>query len=265
KEVLILSPIQMTPQGNAYQNTNSTVAFIGTVDWQTGKFLVENFHEIDGGLDFYAPQTCENEAGQRIMTAWMQMWQRKIPTNDLGHGWSGSMTLPRELRVADNQLLQRPVSSIYQVIDPQERIEWAKTEENRFLLKDLVYDQHYLRLEINLKQATKLELHYAKGPHHTLLLNYDVERECFTASREHMPYDLSGAEKEVLKKRSVTIPLENNCLTIEIFRDTSAIELFLNDRLTMSTTFYETEKGQDFLLLADSEVTFSLESGLINL
>ncbi len=93
------------------------------------------------------------------------------------------MTLPRELRVADNQLLQRPVSSIYQVIDPQERIEWAKTEENRFLLKGLVYDQHYLRLEINLKQATKLELHYAKGPHHTLLLNYDVERECFTASR----------------------------------------------------------------------------------
>ncbi|MGC3752354.1 glycoside hydrolase family 32 protein, partial [Enterococcus faecium] len=59
--------------------------------------------------------------------------------------------------------------------------------------------------------------------------------------------------------------LENNCQTIEFFRETSAFELFLNDRLTMSTNFYETEKGQDFLLLADSELTFSLESGLINL
>lgn len=265
KEVLILSPIQMLAQGNSYQNTNSTVAFVGTVDWQAGKFQVENFHEIDGGLDFYAPQTCENEAGQRIMTAWMQMWQRKMPTNDLGHGWSGSMTLPRELRVADNQLLQRPISTIYQVIDEQESIKGAKTEENLFLLKDLVYDQHYLRLEINLKMATKLELQYAKGAEHTLLLSYDVAQECFTVSREQMPYDLPGAESEVLKERSVTTPLENNYLTVEIFRDTSAIEIFLNDRLTMSTTFYETEKGHDFLLQADSEVTFSLESGLINL
>ncbi|MCS5465140.1 hypothetical protein NWO25_14765 [Enterococcus lactis] len=44
----------------------------------------------------------------------------------------------------------------------------------------------------------------------------------------------------------MTIPLENNCLTIEVFRDTSAIELFLNDRLTMSTTFMRQKKDRIF-------------------
>ena len=35
--------------------------------------------------------------GERYMVAWMQMWQRSIPSHDLAHGWAGSMTLPRKL------------------------------------------------------------------------------------------------------------------------------------------------------------------------
>ena len=55
KWVLILSPIEMERQQEKYWNLNSTVAFIGDMNWETGRFHVDSYDELDGGLDFYAP------------------------------------------------------------------------------------------------------------------------------------------------------------------------------------------------------------------
>ena len=79
KWVLILSPIEMERQQEKYWNLNSTVAFIGDMNWETGQFFVDTYDEIDGGLDFYAPQTCQGPNGERYMVAWMQMWQTFHP------------------------------------------------------------------------------------------------------------------------------------------------------------------------------------------
>ena len=45
-------------------------------------------------MDFYAPQTTTDPNGGRVMIAWMQMWDRTLPTHELGHLWAGSMSLP---------------------------------------------------------------------------------------------------------------------------------------------------------------------------
>ena len=41
KWVLILSPIEMERQQEKYWNLNSTVAFIGDMNWETGRFHVD--------------------------------------------------------------------------------------------------------------------------------------------------------------------------------------------------------------------------------
>ena len=69
KWVLILSPIEMERQQEKYWNINSTVAFIGDMNWETGHFHVDSYDEMDGGLDFYAPQTCQGPNGERYMVA----------------------------------------------------------------------------------------------------------------------------------------------------------------------------------------------------
>ena len=66
--------------------------------------------EVDYGLDFYAPQTTLAPDGRRIMIAWMQSWDRNIPSAQ--YGWAGSMTLPRELKVINNRIYQIPVKEI---------------------------------------------------------------------------------------------------------------------------------------------------------
>lgn len=97
KDVLIVSPIAYQQDGFRFANVNSSVWFIGEVDWEKGKFVTETVEEIDSGLDFYAPQTLLDDKNRRIMIAWEQMWGRSIPTDDLGHNWAGSMTIPRQL------------------------------------------------------------------------------------------------------------------------------------------------------------------------
>ncbi|MRJ47230.1 hypothetical protein [Fundicoccus ignavus] len=41
---------------------------------------------MDHGLDYYAPQTCLNDQGRRIIVAWQQMWGRTNVTAELQHG-----------------------------------------------------------------------------------------------------------------------------------------------------------------------------------
>ena len=48
----MMSPIEMKRQQYQYWNINSTLVFIGEVDWEIGRFKVEQKHELDGGLDF---------------------------------------------------------------------------------------------------------------------------------------------------------------------------------------------------------------------
>lgn len=38
-----MSPIEMERKGNQYWNLNSTLAFIGGKDWESGYFQVEKF------------------------------------------------------------------------------------------------------------------------------------------------------------------------------------------------------------------------------
>ncbi|MGY3765948.1 glycoside hydrolase family 32 protein [Vagococcus vulneris] len=256
KDVLIMSPIEMDAEGHSYHNMSSTVAFIGEMDWVNGKLTVENYHEIDGGLDFYAPQTCENDQGQRLMIAWMQMWKRNIPTHELGHGWSGSMTFVRELSVTDNRLCQRPVKGLYEALDMQfEQYQVAVTDENSWVSEPLMGSQSYARLVITPVEATAFNLRLFEIEQEDLFLSYDLESEILTVNRGNLGYPLKGVEKKHLVERSMNAPLINGQLELEFIRDQSSIEIFINQRDTMTFTFYQKRDGQNIQVTSNGKLT----------
>lgn len=239
KDVLIMSPIEMERQGYAYYNINSTVAFIGEMDWISGKLAVDNYHEIDTGLDFYAPQTCEGPEGERIMVAWMQLWHRTIWTHELSHGWSGSMTFPRKLEVRNNRLIQRPYNSFFEELIP------LITETNKHVTKETPYDTlstiegfHYIRTKINLGHANKIVINLFNG---SIFLEYDVERELLTVTRRSDRFHIVGEEKEELNSRTLKIKPINNILEVECIVDRMSVEFFINRTDTMTLTFYNKE------------------------
>ncbi|MFY1067028.1 glycoside hydrolase family 32 protein [Enterococcus sp. AD013-P3] len=247
RDVLIISPIQMEKEGLSYHNISSTVAFIGEMDWQSGKLMVANYHELDFGLDFYAPQTMEDEQGRRLMVAWMQMWHRTLPTHDLGHHWAGSMTLPRELRVKKDRLIQKPVSTVYSKLVYQQGSENIRVTESPVVFRNVMEDTCYLHLVADLSQAEAFTIQLMRSQKEALLLNYDVFAQTFCLDRRGFGRPLTGSEAEPLNARKVHVPLVNGQLVLEVFRDTSSVEIFINGSQVMTATFYELEKGRDIL------------------
>ncbi|MDE5667189.1 MAG: GH32 C-terminal domain-containing protein, partial [Clostridia bacterium] len=47
-----------------------------------------------------------------VMIGWFEMWDKPYPTKDMGHGWVGAFTIPRELEYRDGDIFQKPVESL---------------------------------------------------------------------------------------------------------------------------------------------------------
>lgn len=110
KHVILSSVIKTKASG--FRNENPCIYVIGHFDTQTGKFDAETIGEIDGGFDFYAPQTLLSPDGRRIMIAWQHRWRAKYFLNTEKHGWNGSFTFPRTLHIKNGRLYQAPADEI---------------------------------------------------------------------------------------------------------------------------------------------------------
>ncbi|MDO5703299.1 MAG: hypothetical protein Q4G47_08105, partial [Lachnospiraceae bacterium] len=111
-EVLLTSPQNLPQMGHLYQNIHSVIFMLGHLDLETGRFEMRTIGEVDSGFDFYAAQTIGLQDGRHIMIAWKEMWDRNFPTG-AAEGWAGTYTLPRELTVEGDRLIQKPVREIY--------------------------------------------------------------------------------------------------------------------------------------------------------
>lgn len=257
KDVLIMSPIEMKQEGHAYANLSSTVAFIGEMNWETGKLRVDNYHEIDGGLDFYAPQTCENEEGERIMVAWMQMWQRNFPTHDLGHGWAGCMTLPRRLRVVDNYLCQEPIKELETSLTPivhEDNATFGVSESKTY--QDVLSNQSVVEIEAVLTEKGNVELSLLETDNEAFIITLDGKNNTLVASRKDVGHSIKGLEKVHLTERQITLPSDQRQLTLKIVIDTSSIEVFVNQQYSLSFTVFPKERGKDLTITSKGMITF---------
>ena len=76
--------------------------------------------------------------------------------------------------------------------------------------------------------------------------------------RQKLGRELTGAEEDPLNVRKVEVPLIDNQLVLEIFRDTSSIEVFINGLEVMTATFYELEKLEISCFIRSEKVVFKL-------
>ena len=74
KQVLFVSPQEMSPIGLEFHAGNGTVCLIGSYDADANRFTREAVQAIDYGIDFYAPQTLLTPDGRRVMIGWLQNW-----------------------------------------------------------------------------------------------------------------------------------------------------------------------------------------------
>ncbi|SKA85539.1 beta-fructofuranosidase [Clostridium sp. USBA 49] len=246
KDVIIISPIAMNSQGERYKNVSSSIWMIGTFNSSEGKFIMEKYGEIDHGLDFYAPQSTISPDGKRIMIAWMEIWGHTMPTHEMGLNWTGAMILPRELSIKNNELIQKPVSSIDKYCKLVEEIKELSVDNfnKTFKLKTAMR----IKCKINITENTKINIQVYPTDSENIFLTYKDNQ--FTLYRKNSCY-----LKDDYRKTDV-LNL-NNLFEIDIILDNSALEIFLDGgRRVLSARVYpqNTESLMEISIIGSAKI-----------
>lgn len=251
-DVLIASPQGFVKDGWRYENVNSSIYMTGRLDTQSGRFVRFTEDEIDGGFDFYAPQTLTAPDGRVILTAWMQMWDRTMPTQ--AHGWAGAAILPRELSLKDGKLYQAPVREIEKYRQNKVSVTEARISGERSF-EGVEGTKTELCFTLDVGDAEKAGIKVFCGTEHETLICFDRASGLVYFDRSAMGTRISGNAKETdATKRSVKVGLKDNRIQFRIFLDVSSCEVFLNDgERTMTGNVYSDP--------SDTEIRFFAEGG----
>ncbi|MDI4643511.1 glycoside hydrolase family 32 protein [Cohnella hashimotonis] len=255
RDVLIVSPQFVEREGNRYHNQHSVVYMVGSLDRETGKFEQDALDELDYGLDFYAPQTTIDDRGRRIMIGWMQMWDRSIPSDQLGHGWSGMMTLPRVLRLEGQKLYQQPIEEIEQY--RANHVSGNRRFAGEVSVPGVEGEQVEMIVRFTPIDATQFGIKVRKGEKEETVFSYNVQEQTFILDRSASGYPIQPGpgEEDVRGRRQVEVQLIDGSLHVRLFLDRSSVEAFIQLGLrTMSATIFPSPASKGIVFFADGEV-----------
>ena len=256
KQVLLVSPQDMLPQGFEYHNGNGTVCIIGNYDNETDTFIEEENQAIDYGIDFYAPQTVVAPDGRRIMIGWMQNWDT-CNLHSPERPWFGQMSLPRELSVKNGRLIQKPVRELEQM--RTNKVSYENVEVSDVIRLDGMKGRR-IDMELTLRPAEGEEL-YRK-----FAVRFAQNDTCHTAVsfRPHesilkVDRKFSGSRRAIIHQRRSLVNSENGRITMRIILDNFSVEIFVNNgEHVLSATLYTDLSADGILFYADGKAVIDV-------
>ncbi len=256
KDVLLVSPQEMSPIGLEFHAGNGTVCMIGEAD--ANKHLIrENVHAIDYGIDFYAPQTLLAQDGRRIMIAWMQNWDtaRSYPK---GTRICGQMTLPRELSIRDGRLIQQPVRELANYYGEKIIYKNVPLSTETFLtgIRGRVID---LTVDVRPADGSTMyrafRLNLAKDGEHVTTIRYKPEQGIVRVDRSRC-----GFRFDIVHVREFPVYSKHGCIRLRCILDRHSLELFVNDGEQVASFVLHTDESADVISFeADGEVRMDVE------
>ena len=258
KNVLVISPQEVRATKDGFHNGNNTAFLIGEYDKENKKFNREKTKVIDFGLDFYAPQTFEDKDGRRIMIGWMHSWENRIIPNEFK--WCGMMTIPREIRIKDNNVIQTPIKEIENYYGDTVKYEKITIDKEVSLegINGRVLD---MTLDIDASKAEEFEIKFAKNNEYETIIRYYSKRNTIEFDRSY-----SGKYGDILHKREMKVKDNDGKLRMRLVLDKYSAEIFANDgEQVMTSTFYTPLDAQDITLSSKGKSILSIEKHKIDI
>lgn len=249
-DILLFCPQGVESDGEHFRNIYQSGYIMGQLDINHLKMSHGDFHELDYGFDFYAPQTFVDEFGRRILIGWMGLPDTTYPSDQ--DGWAHCLTLPRVLSVEGGNLKQRPIKDLEKLRTNKET---ALGYANKFTTKLHPYEgkQFELIIDVLENEATEIYFEVRTSKSQSTLIGYNTKSRKLTLDRTD-----SGYLPENVEGTTRTTTLDTDLSKLQLFVDTSSIEIFCNDgeRVLTSRLFTDedavgiktsTESGQAFL------------------
>jgi beta-fructofuranosidase len=253
KQVLLVSPQFMEPEGFEYHNGNGTVCVIGTYDEEREEFVEECNHAVDYGIDFYAPQTILTPDGRRVMIGWMQNWDTSSQ-HDPTEPWFGQMSIPRELCIRNHRLCQQPVRELEQMRKNEVKYENIQVSGEIILegIRGRLVD-----LELSVRPADAAQMYHrfaicvAKGGKYFTSISVNPYDSTVKVDRK-----FSGSRRAVIhQRRSYVESCRTGEIRMRIILDRFSAEVFLNDgEQSMSAVINTVMTADEISFWADGQV-----------
>lgn len=225
KQVLFVSPQEMSPIGLEFHAGNGTVCLIGSYDTAANRFVREAVQAIDYGLDFYAPQTLLAPDGRRIMIGWMQNWNT-LSCKPRDARWFGQMSIPRELSIREGRLYQQPVRELEQYrcnrVSYQNVLLTSETNLHRV-------EGRMVDMTVEIRPAERelyhsFRVNVAKDGEYVITIRYRPDTSILKIDRTR-----SGSNADVVHTRSLLVRPQDGQLKLRILLDRYSVEVFVND------------------------------------
>jgi len=247
KEVLVMSPQGVKPEGNLYHNLHQAGYVIGEVDYEKGILSHGDFQLLDYGFDYYAPQTMVDPVGRRIAIAWMDMWESEMPTQ--AHGYTGAMTLPRELELRGDKIYCHPVKEI-EKLRQAEVVHEQITFSGETSLEGIAGD--CIELDLSLR------VHHSSACGIRLRVDEDAGEETvitYYGDKGILEFDRNESGKGPGGVRKTHLQLQDHMLHLRIFIDKSSVEVFVNHgEQVLTARIYPGKNSTNIRLFSDEEI-----------
>lgn len=261
RDVLFASP-QFLPRSseNEFRNLHSAFYLPGKLDCDKGSFIpdVRAYREIDSGADYYAPQTLETPDGRIVQIAWMDMWKRSRPSAE--SGWTGCMTIPRELRFERGRLLQNPVKELEKYRGTRHSVP-RQVLRGTIPMKESASTGMDLNLSVDVSRSMVFGLRLMLSPdgRHFMDIHYKTDSGILSCDRSRIRHRIESrstleAECDI---RSAGVDIPDGILKLRILVDAGCVEVFAGEgetAMSMLAFHGSQDSGMEFYCKGEAEI-----------
>lgn len=210
---IICCPQGVETQGIDYENVHQVTAMKLDYDFDTDEYEITDIKLFDRGFDFYAPQSFEDENGRRILIGWMGIPDADYTNPTEEAGWQHALTIPRELSVRDGKLIQQPIEELKQ-LRSEDKAVCTFCYGQTIIMQNNIYEA-----VVDFKRCREMVMTLREG----ITLSY--KDNILTLN-----LGVYGSGRSTRKVRLEK--LEH----LQIFADTSSLEIFVNHGEEVFTT-----------------------------
>ncbi len=297
--MLIASPMDMAMEEEGAEGTvrfpkgNNVCYITGNFDEKTGTFVHDKtdgrfrYEPVDGGLDFYAPQVMQAPDGRHIMIGWMQdpatanyisseeadgdeelnYASRADGRSGYVHGEPGSrifgqMTVPRELTLRGDRLIQWPVRELEEYRTGKVVSASIDLDSETRTIEEISGRALDMTIEVSPASASaagicsldEFIIRFARDYEHYVELSYRPDSSVLTVDRSS-----SGQSEDLTKRRSIRVRERRGNINLRILIDKWSAEVFVNGgEQVMSLTYYTPSDAEGITFTAEGRAIMDI-------
>jgi fructan beta-fructosidase len=204
--------------------------------------------------------------GRRIYLGWMSNWRyaNQVPTE----AWRSAMTLPRELSLATTddgiRLFQKPIAEVSKIRKATESYPKMSVESGNAVSIPLTQSLMEITIEFEQESSSQFGFIIQHSEEEKTVIGYNAAEEKLFVDRTLSGEHSFSTSFQAIQEAPLKLDLQR--LKLQLFLDTSSVEVFANNgEAAITSLIFPSKLGQELILFSNEGATNVLELNVTEL